>query len=65
MAALLKAFPVDTWVGLSTSSSDPTFKWADGTAVDYTRWADNQPEGGTVSDRRAILLVLQVVLNNL
>ncbi|XP_072021157.1 lymphocyte antigen 75-like [Amphiura filiformis] len=47
LTALLKAFPVDMWIGLSTGSSDPTFKWADGTALDYTRWAENQPEGGT------------------
>jgi len=34
------------WIGLSDEDHIDTFKWSDGTALDYVHWADGQPNQG-------------------
>jgi len=40
------------WIGLTRSSETADWEWADRTAVDYTKWRDNEPAG---EDRCAVL----------
>jgi len=32
------------WIGLSDEAQDETYKWSDGTPLDYTNWATGQPD---------------------
>ena len=33
----------DAWIGLNDLQDDGTFQWTDGSIVNYTYWADDQP----------------------
>lgn len=35
------------WVGLSDATAEGTWKWADGTTLNYNRWLSGQPDGGS------------------
>ena len=53
MTAILKAYPEnDIWLGLRTDDTDDNYKWADGIPVDYTNWAEGQPDGDPVREIR-------------
>jgi uncharacterized repeat protein (TIGR02543 family) len=35
------------WVGLSDAAAEGTWKWADGTTLNFNRWLSGQPDGGS------------------
>ena len=35
------------WIGLSDITNNNQFRWADGTAVDFTYWASDEPNEST------------------
>ncbi|XP_072020013.1 LOW QUALITY PROTEIN: uncharacterized protein [Amphiura filiformis] len=45
LTAIMKAFPIDVWIGFYTDNVTPDWKWADGQPVDYTAWGQGQPDG--------------------
>ena len=49
LTAIMKAFPVDLWIGLYNTNISPDFQWTDGSPVTYTNWAQGQPDGAVVS----------------
>lgn len=60
LTAISKAFPIDIWIGLYTDNMSQDYKWADGTALDYTAWGAGQPSGDPV--RQGISsLILSVI----
>jgi len=40
----------DFWLGLTDRALEGTFVWADGTALDYANWSDNEPNGMTEAE---------------
>ncbi|XP_067371595.1 CD209 antigen-like isoform X1 [Channa argus] len=37
---------LDTWIGLSDTEEEKTWKWIDGTPLSYTQWNVSQPDNG-------------------
>ena len=65
LTAISKAFPIDIWIGLYTDNMSEDYKWADGTALDYTAWGAGQPTGDPVRQGipTLILSVIQFLVN--
>ena len=43
------------WVGLSDAAAEGTWKWADGTTLNFNRWLSGQPDGGS-SENFALIM---------
>lgn len=46
LTTLLDDVSYGVWIGLSDTSSEGHFMWADGSDVTYTNWAHLEPNGG-------------------
>ena len=43
------------WVGLSDAAAEGTWKWADGTTLNFNRWLSGQPDGGSAENFALIM----------
>ncbi|XP_072020400.1 macrophage mannose receptor 1-like [Amphiura filiformis] len=49
LSAMIKGVPdSDVWIGLSDIGSQGKFHWSDETDLDYTNWANGQPDGSVL-----------------
>jgi len=49
----IPTFTGAVWIGLSDEDHNDTYKWSDGTPLDYVNWAAGNPDGG---DQNCVVL---------
>ena len=54
-----------TWIGLNDITSEGNFAWADGAAVIFTNWRNNQPNNGGMGQHCVWIrgLVQEIILD--